>query len=201
MSSTVFTIGHSTHSLERLIALLRLHEINAVCDVRSRPWSRLNPQFNRESLEPVLRESGIEYRFLGEELGARSGDPSCYEQGRVVYSRIAATASFQRGLKRVVRGVEEGRRIAILCAEKEPVECHRTVLVSRHLAAAGVDVMHIHADGRLEPHSEALARIAELNHVPEYDMFHTHEELMDEAYARQEKRIAWETDEAPAAAL
>lgn len=195
MADTVFTIGHSTHPQERFIALLRQHGITALCDVRSKPYSRMNPQFNREELEEALLAHGIAYRFLGKELGARSDDPHCYERGKVQYGRLAETDLFKRGLKRVLRGMKDGFRVALMCAEKEPLECHRTILVARHLAALGVSVTHIHADGSLESHDSALSRLARLVNLPEHDMFHSREELLDGAYRRQEERIAYEVAE------
>jgi uncharacterized protein (DUF488 family) len=195
MGDTVFTIGHSTHRQERFIALLRQHGITALCDVRSKPYSRMSPQFNREELEEALLAHGIAYRFLGKELGARSDDPRCYERGKVQYGRLAETDLFKHGLKRVLRGMKDGFRVALMCAEKEPLECHRTILIARHLAALGVAVAHIHADGRLENHDSALSRLARLLNLPEDDMFRSREELMDDAYRRQEERIAYETAE------
>ena len=127
MQDTVFTIGHSTHPQERFIGLLLKHGITAVCDVRSKPYSRMNPQFNREDLEEALLAQGIAYRFLGKELGARSDDPDCYVGGKVQYDRLAGTELFKQGLKRVIRGLKEDFRIALMCAEKEPLECHRTI--------------------------------------------------------------------------
>jgi len=195
MGDTVFTIGHSTHAQERFIALLCQHGITALCDVRSKPYSRMNPQFNREELEEALLARGIAYRFLGKELGARSDDPHCYERGKVQYGRLAETDLFKHGLRRVLRGMKDGFRIALMCAEKEPLECHCTILVARHLAALGVAVAHIHADGRLENHDSALSRLARLLNLPEDDMFHSREELLDDAYRRQEERIAYEAAE------
>jgi uncharacterized protein (DUF488 family) len=198
MQDTVFTIGHSTHTQERFVDLLRQHGITALCDVRSTPYSRMNPQFNREELEQALPAHGIEYRFLGRELGARSDDPSCYENGKVRYARLAETELFRRGLKRVIRGMREHFRIALMCAEKEPLECHRTILVARHLAALGVVVAHIHADGHLETHAEALSRLARIHNLPEDDMFRSREELLAESYSRQEERIAYDPSHADA---
>ena len=196
MGETVFTIGHSTHEQLRFIALLRQHGITALCDVRSKPYSRMNPQFNREELEEALLAQGIAYRFLGKELGARSDDPHCYERGKVQYGRLAETDLFKHGLKRVLRGIrKDGFRVALMCAEKEPLECHRTILVARHLEALGVAVAHILADGRLENHDSALSRLARLLNLPEDDMFHSREELLDDAYRRQEERIAYEAAE------
>lgn len=195
MQDTVFTIGHSTHPQERFIRLLRQHGITALCDVRSAPYSRMNPQFNREELERALSGQGIQYRFLGKELGARSSDPRCYEAGKVQYERLAETALFQYGLKRVVKGMKEGFRIVLMCAEKEPLECHRAILVARHLAALGIDVSHIHADGGLETHDAALSRLALLLNLPEHDMFHSRQELLVNVYRKQGERIAYEIAE------
>ena len=98
--NSIFTIGHSTHSAEAFLTLLLQHGVEAVADVRSSPFSRFNPQFNREALEAFLKENGIRYAFLGKELGARSEDRSCYIDGRVQYGRLAQTALFQSGLDR-----------------------------------------------------------------------------------------------------
>jgi len=192
MPDTVFTIGHSTHTLERFIALLRQHEITALGDVRSKPYSRLNPQFNREDLKRSLRACDIAYVFLGQELGGRSQDPGCYERGKVQYDRLAQTESFRNGLRRVQEGVRK-YRLAIMCAEKEPLECHRTILVARHLTALGLDVLHIHADGKLESHADALSRLAQMLNLSERDMFRSCEELLNDAYRRQEERIAYDS--------
>ena len=200
MSTTeqpVFTIGHSTHSAEAFLALLRQHGIEALADVRSSPFSRFNPQFNRDNLERSLRENDIRYVFLGKELGARSDDRSCYDHGRVQYARLARTSVFQSGIDRVQQGV--GRyRIALMCAEKEPLECHRTLLVARSLAERGVPVQHIHADGHLETHESAMERLLDITRVPKEDLFRTKEELLAEALEKQEAKVAYvEEDPAP----
>jgi uncharacterized protein (DUF488 family) len=194
MSQIVFTIGHSTHTLERLIALLRLHGITAVGDVRSRPYSRTNPQFNRESLKNQLRTVGITYVFLGKELGARSEDASCYENGRVQYGRIALTDLFRQGLDRVQEGMKR-YCLALMCAEKEPLECHRTILVARHLSARGVVVQHILASGRLESQTETLVRLMRQLDLPESDMFRSQEDVQSDAYRIQESRIAYTSND------
>ena len=134
---TVFTVGHSTHALDDFLALLLRHGITAIADVRSSPYSRMNPQFNRETLHAALKGAGIAYVFLGAELGARSRDPDCYEDGKVQYDRLARTAAFQRGLARVQQGAAQ-YRLALMCAEKEPLDCHRTILVARHLETTQV---------------------------------------------------------------
>ena len=187
---TVFTIGHSTHTLGRFIALLHLHDITAVGDVRSRPYSRTNPQFNREDVKKELKNVGIAYVFLGRELGARSEDPSCYEQGRVQYHRLALTEQFRCGLDRVQEGMKRFR-LVLMCAEKEPLECHRTVLIARHITALSISVQHIHADGKLESHADAIERLMRELSLPESDMFRSHEDVLTDAYKIQESRIAY----------
>lgn len=107
MKQHVFTIGHSRHPAEQFIQLLELHGVTAIADVRTHPYSRLNPLYNRETLQQTLAEHGIAYVFLGRELGARSDDPSCYVDGRVQFDRLARAPLFQRGLERIREGAEQ----------------------------------------------------------------------------------------------
>jgi len=185
----IFTIGHSNHSLEAFVELLQQHGVTAIADVRSSPFSRFNPQFNKDALARNLKSLGIDYVFLGRELGARSDDPSCYEGGRVSYARLARTELFRAGLERVVRGSRE-HRIALMCAEKEPLECHRTLLVARVLADGGTLVEHILADGTVEQHEETLRRLVDLMGLFLEDLFRSEEEIVADALALQEARIA-----------
>ncbi|WP_439577209.1 DUF488 domain-containing protein [Elioraea sp.] len=186
----ILTIGHSTHPLTRFIALLKQHGVTAVADVRSAPYSRFNPQFNKAELERSLKAEGIRYVFLGRELGARSDDPACYEKGRVQYARLARTEAFRQGIERLRHGATE-HRIACMCAEKEPLECHRTLLVARALDAERIEVAHIHADGRLESHAAAMDRLLDLTGLPRDDFFRSRAELVAEALARQEEQVAY----------
>lgn len=194
MRSPVFTIGHSTHSKEHFVSLLSRHGITALCDVRSSPYSQVNPQFNREELKASLLEGGIRYVFLGKELGARSEDPNCYEDGRVRYDRLAETALFRQGLNRLQDGVKN-YRIALMCAEKEPLECHRTILVARYIHELGLDVQHILADGTLESHASALTRLIYLLNLKQVHLFQPLSDLSDAAYNLQEQRIAFKLSE------
>jgi len=194
MMREVFTIGHSNREFADLLALLQQYGITAVGDVRSQPYSRRYPQFSREPLEKALKEAGILYVFLGRELGARSDDPRCYENGSAKYERIAATELFQSGLDRVERGMAT-HRLALLCAEKEPLNCHRFALVSRELAKRGVAVLHILEDGRAEPHEKTVARMLQALHLPEVDLFRSHDEIVATAYQMHGDKIAYVRDE------
>lgn len=188
--SEVFTIGHSNHTFETFMALLVRHGVTAVADVRSAPFSRFNPQFSRDALIRDLKCHAIRYVFLGRELGARSADPSCYENGRVQYSRLARTELFSRGVEQVIREARDAR-VALLCAEKDPLDCHRALLVARALDERGIEVRHILADGRIETHHDAMERLLDVTGTPHEDLFRSKEELVAEAIAKQEERIAY----------
>ena len=182
----IFTIGHSNHSLEAFLTLLAQHEVNAVGDVRSAPYSRFCPQFNREVLTATLKAGNIRYSYLGRELGGRSDDPACYAGGRINYDLVARTEVFREGIARVVGGAAR-YRIALMCAEKEPLDCHRTLLVARELVTRGVDVAHILAGGELEPHERTMDRLL----GPTHDLFQPREESLARAIARQARRIGY----------
>ena len=154
----IYTIGHSNHSAERFIELLRQHDIAALADVRSMPFSRFNPQFNRERLAAALRDAGVEYIFLGQELGARPKEREYYDGDRVSYAKLAQSERFRNGLERVVTGSRE-HRIAMMCAERDPSHCHRALLISPELEQAGEHVSHILADGSLEAHTQLMQRV------------------------------------------
>lgn len=164
-STDVLTIGHSNHAAADFLALLRQHAATAVADVRSAPYSRFNPQFNREALRRALTDAGIAYVYLGRELGGRSNDPACYQDGRIRYDRVAETRNFKDGLRRLETNIAE-HRVALMCAEKDPLHCHRTLLVSQALDAAGVTVSHIHADGHSESHTSAMDRLLATVRLP-----------------------------------
>ena len=187
----LYTIGHSNHPIERFLALLQPHGITAVADVRSTPYSRFNPQFRREKLHAALVSVGIQYVFLGQELGARSQDPACYDpDGRVSYTRLAKTELFRKGIARLRTGMAD-HRISLMCAEREPLECHRTILVARELVREGVPVTHILGDGSLESHEHALQRLAASLKLTATDLFSDSAELIEQAYDLQAARIAY----------
>ena len=186
---TILTIGHSTHALEAFVTLLQRKCVTVAADVRAVPYSRFNPQFNREPLADSLAEHGIKYLFLGRELGGRSDDPSCYDNGRICYNRLGGTQSFQDGIDRAVRGAAN-HRIALMCAEKEPLECHRALLVAPALEARGVPVSHILADGALETHADAMYRLLAMHDEPEQgDLFGHLDTRVEGAIAKQAARF------------
>lgn len=196
MHDLVYTIGHSNRSIRDFLVLLTHYKITAVADVRSQPYSRANPQFNRAALPEHLKSHQIEYVFLGRELGGRSADPSCWKGNRVDYARIAETEGFKRGLERVENGARK-YRIALMCAEREPLACHRTILVARHLARRGFYARHIIDLNSVEEHEATLERLLEILRIQGNDMFVTREQMIDSAYDIQGSRIAFERVEPP----
>jgi uncharacterized protein (DUF488 family) len=190
MTKTIYTIGHSNSTTEHLLELLGQQGVTAVADVRSQPYSRYNPQFNREARASALKNYGRDYVFLGQELGARSEDPACYREGRAQYALIARTPLFERGIERLLAGMEKFR-LAILCAEKEPLSCHRTILIARCLHERGIRVRHILEDGSLEDHDASLLRLLALHGMQENNLFQTRDELVALAYEKQAEQIEY----------
>lgn len=170
MSHDIFTLGHSSHSLEDFLALLQRHGITALADVRSKPWSRHVPHFSQDALKAAVTTTGITYVFLGKELGARPDDPDCYVDGKVSYTKLAQRPVFAEGIRRLLEGREKFR-IALICAEKDPADCHRAHLVAPALVAAGASVLHIHADGHLETHETWQHRVTAADMPEEPDLF------------------------------
>ena len=206
----IFTIGHSNHPLEAFVALLRRHDVDELVDVRSAPYNRsaYTAHFNRNVLEASLDDYGIRYVFMGSELGGRPADRSCYDaHGRVRYERLAQTDDFLFGVQNLLRDANE-QRIALMCSEKEPLDCHRTLLVAHALTteygAEANDVQHIGADGRLESHADAMQRLvdsagAKKARIRQYDLFappagsDEMAELIARAVRQQAARVAYAT--------
>ena len=193
----LFTIGHSTQTWDQFLALLLQHRIEAIGDVRSSPYSARFPHFTRELMDRALRAANIRYVFLGDELGARRTERECYIDGVARYDRIARTAAFSAGLDRVRKGVANFR-LALMCAEKDPLECHRTILVCRQFRR-DLTIQHILSDGRLESHADAEARLLAEEKVPDDDLYTPREDLIAQAYDRRGGKIAYHECGEPAA--
>ena len=190
----LFTIGHSNHSLEHFLELLRMQSISAICDVRSSPYSKYSPQFNKDVLVNALPNADIRYVFLGREIGARRSEESCYVAGRARYDLIAGLPIFRKGLERVIQGIET-HRVALMCSEADPLTCHRTILLCRELMKMQPDlrITHILGDGTVETHEDAQERLIKLHKLqPELfgDLTST-SGLIEKAFDLQAERIAY----------
>ena len=189
-ATEILTIGHSSHALDAFIPLLQQNGITAVADVRSSPYSRHNPEFNRESLKQALNQHGIGYSFLGSELGGRPQDASCYgEDGQVRFELLAKTEQFRRGIERVMQGAAR-YRLALMCAERDPIHCHRTILIAPGLLRQGATVRHILSDGTLEPHDRSVDRLFEASGMPRSGLFGS-DKQREELQVRAGRRIAF----------
>lgn len=156
-NTPIFTVGHGGRQLDEFLELLRLHGIQHVIDVRTVPFSRYQPEFSRDALERTLRREGVKYVFMGESLGGRPVDASCYTGGRVDYEKCMTHPAFRRGLARLLRASRKNLRITLLCSEGKPENCHRSKLIGEALRReVDVSLQHIDPDGRTRTQSEVM---------------------------------------------
>lgn len=148
---TIYTVGHSSHAVEHFIHLLQQHGIQTLVDVRSQPYSRWNPQFNRESLAAALQAADMTYVDLGRSLGGRPDQPDLYDPGseRPDYERQRQTPLYLEGLDELCRLAQQQATV-MMCSEGDPDQCHRTLLIVPDLLHRAFDVQHILPDGRLQ---------------------------------------------------
>ena len=178
---TVFTIGHSTHSYEHFLSLLRASGITAVADVRTTPFSRHFPHFNEATLRSELKLDGISYVFLGKELGGRPSGRSFYCNGVADYEKMAKTEAFAGGIKRIIDGATKFR-IALMCSEHEPLDCHRCLLVGRALSKERVRLLHILGENSSISHEAVEEKLLHLAGRSGDDLLMTASERLSAAY-------------------
>lgn len=157
MSAPVLTVGYGKRSIEELVSLLQQEHVEFLIDLRSKPVSRFNPSFSQDALSHVVRKAGIRYVFMGDSLGGRPPDPTCYEHGHVVYDRVREKQFYQAGIERLLSASAQGRRVCLLCSESKPEECHRSKLVGVSLVSSGIEVIHVGAHGERKSQAEVLA--------------------------------------------
>ena len=159
-SGHVFTIGYGARDIDAFVAALQQHQIEFVLDVRSRPYSRYKTDFSKDALEAHLRAAGIRYVFMGDALGGRPDDPTCYDaDGKVNYDAVEERSFYQSGLDRVAAAHEQRRRVALMCSEGKPENCHRSKLIGKSLVKRGIAVRHIDENGALLAQEDVLARL------------------------------------------
>jgi uncharacterized protein (DUF488 family) len=168
---TIYTIGHSNVAASEFIALLTKYHIGVLADVRSSPYSQYCPQYNRETLIQTLRQAGIEYRYLGDSLGGRPKDPTCYKQGQlpdkgddylhlVDYATVMTKGFFRDGIRQLL--IIAGKTCTVvMCSEEDPNRCHRHHLIGKYLVRKGVSVLHIRGDGVVVPDQQLKDLVVE----------------------------------------
>jgi uncharacterized protein (DUF488 family) len=186
----LYSIGHSTHSQERFAALLQRAGVNAIADVRSSPFSRHCPHFSQADLKQWLRREGFSYAFLGNELGGRPSSPTLFCNGVADYEAMADTNAFADGLERLIIGAES-HRIAMMCSEHDPLDCHRCLLVARRLVERGLTVGHIMLRGEISSHEQMEERLLKFEGLDADDFFTPRPERLSNAYRQRNMKVAY----------
>jgi uncharacterized protein (DUF488 family) len=185
---TILTIGHSTHSYEQFLRLLRDAKVTAIADVRSSPFSRHQPQFNKNDLRDELRLDKIDYAFLGDELGGRPRNDDLFCEGIADYEKMARTSEFEQGLHRVIKGAGK-YRVALMCSEHDPLDCHRCLLVGRALKQRGFNINHILFDGAQKTQSDVEVELLQMLKQDRPDFFP--DEQIASAYRDRAMKVAF----------
>lgn len=189
----LYTIGYSTYTLDTFIDTLKQNKISAVVDVRSSPYSQYKAEFNREILKTELQKNNISYVFLGDYCGARVDDPSCYVDGKVDFNLVAETPKFKEGINRIIKGTQK-YCITLMCAEKDPITCHRFVLVCRNLLPKFPIIKHIIGTELVEDQKVSEERMLKVNNLHQAELFRTYSQRINDAYNKQGNKIGYEED-------
>ncbi|MHC8491715.1 DUF488 domain-containing protein [Thalassospira sp. SM2505] len=194
----IFTVGYAGHDRVSLLALFKAHGITAVADIRTFRRSSYWTAFDADSFGPFLRENGIAYVFMGDVMGGKPQVPELYPGGQLDYDLMAKTPDFKTGIERLVAGAAK-YRICLMCAEKDPLDCHRTLLIAPALKQAGFDLRHL-VEGRIETQSDTESRMVAINGGDVPDLFASAANDPDADYklalARQIRRVAPMADDA-----
>lgn len=195
----LYTIGYATKSIDTFIAQLKQYHIDVVADIRSVPYSAAFYDYHQEAIAAHLKRHNIRYVYLGDELGPRSKDDEHYDDcGQVQFDRLMQSDLFRQGIERLATGLKKGFTIALMCAEKDPATCHRSLLVGYFLERYGFpseiksdfDILHINHDGGIEKQKVLEARLSTLNDI-EIDLFRSPEEQAQQAYQLQLKNTSY----------
>lgn len=145
MTSSLYSIGHGHKTSEEFIKELLSFDIQYLIDVRSNPWSKWSPQYNQDAITHTLKSYNIKYLYMGDMIGGRPSDESCYDsEGYFDYEKMAAIPQFQQGLQRLIKANESGCKVAVMCSETDPAQCHRSKLIGRELYVKNdIDMLHI----------------------------------------------------------
>tara|TARA_R110002020_G_scaffold57269_4_gene157804 strand:- start:664 stop:1242 length:579 start_codon:yes stop_codon:yes gene_type:complete len=186
----LLSIGHSTLEYSTFARRLKSEGVTAIADVRSTPYSRHQPHFSQSNLSNALSGDGIAYVFLGTELGGRPAARQLYTDGIADYEKMAQTETFLSGISRLLRGAERFR-IAMMCSEGHPLDCHRCLLVGRHLKRLRIDTRHLLPSGNSIRQSDVESKLLAISGLSEVDMFSSENERIKIAYRKQSRKAAF----------
>lgn len=195
----LFTIGHSQYTPEYFMKLLEKHGVNYILDVRSTPYSRYAEQFNRESIHAFLEKNGVRYSYMGKYFGARPTELSLYSPaGYLDFEKVAQSERFNIGVENVILGLERGNKIALMCTEKDPIDCHRAIMVARAFDIKGIEVNHILPDGNIQTQKELDNRLLDMYFfdreqlsIFNYDNVVSDAEYVIQAYRKRNEEIGY----------
>jgi uncharacterized protein (DUF488 family) len=187
--NNIFTVGHSNYESDEFLRLLSAHTIEVVADVRQHPYSKYVPHFNKDIIKQSLSKVKIKYVFMGEVLGARPKDTNCYTDSYVDFKKLANASFFKDGIYRLLDGSKR-LRIALMCAEKDPVTCHRTILICRELKKNNIKILHILSNSTIEENEITEKRLLNLHKLQNDELFRSYEERLDDAYNKQGRKMA-----------
>ena len=191
-SQKVFTIGHSTHDIDDFIELLKKHEVNCLIDVRSQPYSRIAPQFNKERLISDLKSYKILYAHFEKEFGARHTSHALLDaDNKVDFDKVRGSAEFQQGVERLKKALDLGYTIALMCSEANPFDCHRFSMISYQLIRENLEVSHILREGNLKENSDLEKELLEKYKKNLDPLFDTEEQQIEKAYQLRGKDVAF----------
>jgi uncharacterized protein (DUF488 family) len=190
MSNEIFSLGHSSLAFPRFLDLLKTAEVTAVADVRSSPFSGRFPWFSQREMKGGLKGVGIAYAFLGKELGGRPTSPELYRGSVADYDAMAKTDVFRLGIQRLLQG-SETHRIAMVCSERDPLHCHRCLLVGRRLAHQHIQVTHLNFDGGRETQCQVEDRLLREEKLFAEDLLKSHDDRLAEAYLKRSRQVAY----------
>ena len=191
-TNPIHTVWHSNLSAESLVGMLKRRGITQVIDVRSTPYSRYVPQFNRNNIRVTLERNGTGYTHMGDALGGRPQDDRLYDRdGRANYELMAQEKTFQDAIQQVEQMAEDSH-IALMCTEADPLRCHRTLLVSQELASRGTDIIHLMRDDQQESHEETMEKLLAMwKLLRDGDAGMTRRQLIEEAVRNQAAEVAY----------
>lgn len=200
MVNTIYTIGYSGYELPDFVDELKRHKISCVIDVRSNPYSKFHSDYNKEMLEILLKSQKLSYRNYSKEFGAQQKNRSFYStDGYLDFDKFAESEEFKSGIKKITDGMEKGYTVALMCAEKDPINCHRTILVGHEFSKIGYDVIHL-SPAKTEKQTDIENRLLDLFFPNRQQISFLQEDisqkdLLEKAYKKMNSLIGFRTEE------
>ena len=154
-----YSIGYGNRNIKDFLSILKKYQINYLIDIRSKPYSKYNKLFSIEPLQQILNQNKIKYAFMGDTLGGRPADRSCYVNGYVDYKTVQEKPFFRTGIKRLLKAWHLKLKAALMCSEKKPQECHRSKLLGSYIQQMGINLLHIDENQNLITQKQALQRL------------------------------------------